>query len=299
MKYRKLGRTNLQVSELGFGAWAIGGALKLGEQSLSYGQTSNKESLRALRVAMDNGINFFDTADIYGDGLSEQLIGQAIKGRRGEVVVATKVGNVVKRDELRFDLSYSHIVEACEKSLKRLGTDYIDLYQLHFPPESDEYLEALGELKKEGKIRFAGVSIAHQFDKAKQFMESEVIDTLLLYYNLLLRTAEDVVLNHARRHNIGIIVASPLSRGLLTGKFGKNINFSAEDVRSRWNDGEKDRDWFLEQLEAVAKIKSKLTVNNERLTNFSLNFPLWHPAVSTVIAGMKNEEQLLQNLKSF
>ena len=164
MQYRKLGRTGLEVSEVSFGAWAIGGGFELGGSGIGYGTTDDATSKKAIKRALKLGVNLIDTADAYGAGHSEELIGEVMDGRWGSCHVATKVGNERRDPEPgRKNFSRDYIIGACEKSLKRLRKDAIDLYQLHNPPaeigEGDEVFETLAMLKEQGKVRFVGVSI--------------------------------------------------------------------------------------------------------------------------------------------
>ena len=164
MNYRTLGRTGLRVSEVGFGAWAIGGPSKLGDVEIGWGGVDDAASLRAIEAAFDAGVTFFDTSDAYGAGRSEVLIGKALRAKRDQVVIATKVGNRTSADgKWVKDFSKQWILEGIEASLKRLGMEYVDLYQLHSPTDTADYreeaFEALEALKVKGKIRYYGVSV--------------------------------------------------------------------------------------------------------------------------------------------
>src|SRR6266513_1515187 len=190
MKYRKFGSTGFQVSEIGFGAWAIGG----NDHGNSYGPTQDDESSRAIKTALDLGCTFFDTADVYGFGHSEELLGQALKGSRDRVILATKGGSDFYHQPSRLNFTETHLTYAVEQSLKRLGTDYIDLYQVHDPPfsviEHGRLFEPLEKLKAQGKIRFYGVSI---HDPAEGLLALKIgrPAAIQMVYNYLRRNAAE------------------------------------------------------------------------------------------------------------
>jgi len=291
MKTRKLGSTNLQVSEVGFGAWAIGGD-RFGN---SYGPTKDEDSLRAVAAALDFGCTFFDTADVYGHGHSEELLAQALKGRRPQVVIATKGGNDFYHDPPRLNFTESHLLFAVEESLKRLGTDYIDLYQLHNPPftviESGRVFEPLEKLKAQGKIRCYGVSI-HDPQEGLLAMKAGKPAAIQVVYNYLRRDAAEELFARAEAEGVGIIAREPLANGFLTGKYTKDSVFPVGDIRHQWPS--KHQTQLVNQIESFKKSlgQSPLT-----LAQASIRFVLAQSAVSTVIPGCKTAEQALENFQ--
>jgi len=281
------------VSEVGFGAWAIGGPAKLGQNTIGWGPVHDSTSLRALQACFDNGINFIDTADVYGWGHSEELIGQAFKGKRDRVIIATKVGNRLdKYGNWIKDFSPQWVTQAVEASLRRLQADYIDVYQLHSPDVdfkySDAVFEVFEELQQSGKIRFYGVSIgpvAHGLEISRLNKGS----LFQVVYNLLRRELEADLFRVAQEKNIGIIARVPLASGFLTGKFRKGHRFHPEDHRSKRSGEEIDR--TIEKVESLRFLEN----DDRTLSQAALQFCLSHPAVSVCIPGAKTPEQVRMN----
>jgi myo-inositol catabolism protein IolS len=292
MKYRTLGRTNFSVSEIGFGAWAIGG----NQFGNSYGTTKDSESIDALFSAIDQGCNFIDTADVYGHGHSEELIGKALEGIRKEIIVATKVGGDFYHNPNRLNFDGDYIRFALEKSLKRLNTDYIDLYQLHNPPlhliQDAEVFDILFKLKKEGYIRAIGVSIFEPTEGVAA-IRNDSVDCIQVVFNILNRLAAKDLFPLARDNNIGIIAREPLNNGILTGKFSGDELFEDGDIRSRWPQK------HFEHLVNFTQSLTNLTKFEERsLAQTAIQFVLAQSAISTVIPGMKTADQVKENLRS-
>jgi aryl-alcohol dehydrogenase-like predicted oxidoreductase len=236
MEYRKFGATDLQVSVIGFGAWAIGGNAKVGDIPIGWGPADDATSRKAIFAAVDAGINFFDTADFYGLGHSENLLGETIGGNN-EVFVATKVGQRAAGDTIVADYSKQYIQQACEKSLHRLKRNQIDYYQLHNARMhhllQGECIEAMEELKAAGKIRYWGLSL-NTFEPAPEagfLIQHNYGDGFQLVVNIINQLALPLV-REAGRAGYGIIARMPLQFGLLTGKFDKTANFSPDDHRS-------------------------------------------------------------------
>lgn len=288
MKYRTLGRTGLNVSEIGFGAWAIGGT--------SYGPTRDEDSIEALETVWEHGVNFFDTADTYGHGHSEELIGRFLKGRRDEAVIATKVGWDFYHGGSRQNFDPDYIRFACGESLRRLGTDRIDLYQLHNPKleqiERGAFFEVLDGLKQEGKIRFYGVSV-YTPAEAVAVIRSGKADTLQLIFNLIDQRPVLEVFPEAVEKNIGIIAREPLACGLLTGKYSASSAFPKTDHRNGWPREKKELD-----LQKLSRLQVSLKTERVSPVEAALEFVLSFEAVSVVIPGMKRKEQALENLKA-
>ncbi len=289
MKFRKLGKTNLLVSEIGFGAWAISGR--------GYGPTDDKESIRALHRALDLGINFIDTADIYGDGHSEELIGRVLKERGDkETVIATKFGWDFYRDGgIKSNLKRNYISFALEKSLKRLGRDCIDVYQIHNSKpadiEKDSVYETLDELKNQGKIRFYGVS-AFYVEDGISAVKTEKPGTIQVIYNILDQEAEARLFPLVLENDIGIVAREPLASGLLTGKYNENSKFPKTDHRHVWSKK------FLEDgARKIGKLKF-LEREDQTLIQAALRFSLSHKAVSVIIPGAKTVKQVEENISA-
>ncbi|MBM4254293.1 MAG: aldo/keto reductase [Deltaproteobacteria bacterium] len=287
MHYRTLGRTGVRVSDVGFGAMTIGGEI--------FGATDDQESLRALNHALDMGMNFIDTADAYGRGHSEELLGQLLKTRRKDVVLATKGGNqfTVRQGLRNFDPDY--ITSALEASLKRLQIDTIDLYQLHNPsPEvmrQGAIFERLDRCKREGKIRFYGVSLEKTEDGLVA-IETGKPDTLQVVYNILHQDPEEQLFPLAQKENIGILARVPLERGVLTGRFKKREEFVEKD----WRRGAFPEDGLAQTHAAVEKLDFLVKGDVPNLAQAALRFILSHPAVSTVIPGIRTVRQVDDNL---
>lgn len=288
MKYRQLGRTGLQVSEIGFGCWAIGGT--------SYGPTKDSESLEALETAWDHGVNFFDTADTYGHGHSEDLLAKFLKNKlRDKVVVASKVGwDFYHPGGSRKNFGLDYIRFAIDESLKRLEIKYLDLYQLHNPSleliREGKIIGVLEELKQQGKIRFIGISI-HKEEEALAAIDDGRVDALQLVFNLLDQKMADRVFAYAQDKNIGVIVREPLACGFLTGKYTADHVFAKDDHRRRWL-----KDKLENEMKKIEQIKTALPSGRVSLTQAALEFVLGFDEVSVVIPGAKTREQVLQNL---
>lgn len=287
MKYRPLGRTGLQVSEVGFGCWAIGGT--------SYGPTDDKTSLEALEAGWEGGINFYDTADTYGHGHSEDLLAGFFKNKpREKFIVASKAGWDFYHGGSKKNFDADYIRFAVEKSLARLKLDAIDLHQLHNPGiekiKSGEPVSELEKLKKEGKIRFIGISV-HKEEEAFAAMEDPRVEVLQLVFNLIDQRMAEKVFEEAKLKKIGIIVREPLANGLLTGKYQAGHRFVKTDHRNRWTDEQLGL-----QLEKIEKLRSVLATERLTMARASLEYALDFDAVSTVIPGAKTASQIRENM---
>ena len=296
MNYRKFGKTDLQVSEIGFGAWAIGGAAKVGSMPIGWGNTSDEESERALLAAIDAGINFFDTADFYGFGHSEELIGRVISHRK-DVIIATKVGHRNINEKIVFDYSGDYIRSACEQSLRRLKRNTIDYYQLHTARlehlHNGECITAMEDLKRSGKIRYWGLSLNtfHPQPEAEYLIDKKYGDGFQLVFNIINQRASEV-LKLASRAGFGIIARMPLQFGLLTGKFKSDARFDPADHRSFRLTPEIIQTANKKLNDKVWPIARELHLNE---TSMALSYILSHPEISTVIPGIRTEEQVKLN----
>lgn len=281
MQYRQLNGTDLQVSEIGFGGWAMG-KLFWGEDVV------DEESVAAVRRALELGINFFDTAAVYGGGHSERVLAQGLGKRRGEVIVATKGGR--RRSEegkLYNDSSPEGLRGECEQSLRNLGTDYIDLYQVHWPDEGtpfEETMAALLGLRDEGKIRHIGVS-NFTIPMLDRMRAAGPLVSLQPPYSLLKRDIETELLPYCREHNLGVLCYSPMQRGLLTGKYRPGATFPESDTRS------KDPMFQGERLErivaAVDEMGRMAAAHGKTASQMAIAWVLSQPGVTVALCGAK------------
>jgi aryl-alcohol dehydrogenase-like predicted oxidoreductase len=296
MLYRKLGKTGISVSEIGFGAWAIGGATDAGGVPVGWGNASDDDSMAAIRRARELGVNFFDTADIYGHGRSESLLGIVLARTRKDVIIATKVGHVRNAaGEHRRDFSRQHIFYAIDGSLKRLRTDYVDLYQIHNPTmadlRKDEIQEAMEMLQSLGKIRYWGVSISLP-EEGLEIMQKGWGYTIQVLYNVLNQAPAQDLFPLAQAKGYGIIARVPLASGLLTGKFTAGTRFPPNDVRQNFLTPRR----LQEAVERVDEVKGIIGGASRSLSEGALRFVLNHPAVSTTIPGARNIHQVEANV---
>jgi aryl-alcohol dehydrogenase-like predicted oxidoreductase len=290
MRYREFGNTGMKVSEIGFGAWAIGG----NAHGNSYGHTDDRVSLEAVLRALDLGCNFFDTADVYGFGHSEEILGKVTRHNRDRMILASKVGADFYSGAAQQCFEPAYIRTALEKSLERLDTDYLDIYQLHNPPlkliERLETYSVLLDLKREGKIRAWGISI---FDPVEGLTALKIAqpDCLQVVYNIFSPKAAQELFPRAAQKNCAIIAREPLANGFLTGKYRHDSKFTAGDIRNYW-----PHDYIAARAQAAASLLPLL--KGRSLAQLSLQFALSPKAVSTVIAGIKTPEQCQENLQA-
>jgi len=294
MRTRILGKTGIEVSEVGFGAWAIGGPATLGDMEIGWGKVDDDESVAALHAALDAGINFFDTADAYGAGHSEEVIARAFAGKRDEVVIASKFGNRVIDGKWVKDFSPGWAREAIQGSLKRLNTDYVDLLQIHSPsPDfefTDELWKALDDLVASGKIRHYGVSVG-PWEQGFAVIDADKPETIQVIFSILQRgPSEGGLLEKAKDANVGIIPRVPLASGFLTGKFKKGHTFAADDHRSRMT-----RDEIDAQIENVERLRPIAERRGQTMAQLALSWILSHEQVSVIIPGAKTVAQVNDN----
>jgi aryl-alcohol dehydrogenase-like predicted oxidoreductase len=291
MQHRLLGRTGLRVSEIGFGAWAVGG----NAHGNSYGPTDDGVSVAAVRRAMDLGCNFFDTADVYGWGHSEEILGEALRGRRDEVFLATKVGGDFYHGGVRLNFEPGYIGFALDRSLKRLRTDHVDLYQLHNPPtelmSDPATYDVLESLKVEHKIDHYGVSV-HEPAEGLLCLEAGRPETLQVPFSLFRQDWIDELFPQARKANVGLIAREPLGNGFLAGKIAPSARFVPGDIRSYWPPG------MVAGRAAVAQRLSFLAKEDRTAAQAALRFVLAFPEVSVAIPGAKTAAQVEENLRA-
>lgn len=289
---RVLGKSGIEVTKIGVGLWAIGGT--------EWGETDDKESLDMISAALDMGINFFDTADVYGDGHSETLLGRAMQGRRDRFIVASKIGwngfdhenGVSKYDTV------DKLVAGVETSLDRLQTDYLDLIQCHIDfrePNMEMFVQGFQKLQDQGKVRAYGVSTS-DFAYLQEFNADNKTATLQIDYSILNRTPEAKIFPYTMAHDIGVLVRGPLAMGILTGKFSSESTFEEGDFRRNWIENPDERKIFLNDLEKVEKLKP--LAEGRSLAQLSIQFVMQHPAVTVAIPGARRISQLKENVKT-
>jgi aryl-alcohol dehydrogenase-like predicted oxidoreductase len=297
MKYRPLGRTGWNVSEISFGAWAIGGF---------WGNVSDDESLAALNRAIDEGVNFIDTADVYGDGRSERLIAQLKKNRKDEIIVTTKAGRKLPKQTVE-GYSRANLTRWIEDSLRNLAVDALDLLQLHCPPtdlyDHAEAFELLDDLVKAGKIRYYGVSVETIEDALKAIEHPNVQSVQIIFNCFRQRPAEEFFLR-AKDKKVGILARVPLASGMLTGKLRADSQFAKNDHRNFNRHGEmfdmgetfSGVDYEV-GLKAVEEIRGLLP-EDVSMSQFALRWILMFDAVTCAIPGGKNPAQVSDNCRA-
>jgi aryl-alcohol dehydrogenase-like predicted oxidoreductase len=297
MHYREFGRTGWKVSEISFGAWAIGSA---------WGEVDDSESIAAMHKCIDLGVNFFDTADVYGDGHSERLISRILKERKEEVIVVTKAGRRLS-PHVADGYNKDNLTAFVERSLKNLDTEALDLVQLHCPPTEvyyrPEVFEALDDLVKAGKIRYYGVSV-EKVEEALKAIEYPNVQSVQIIFNMLRLRPSELFFQEAKRRKIGILARVPLASGLLTGKMTKDSAFASDDHRNFNRYGQSfDRGEtfsgvdYETGLEAVEEIR-KLVPEGATMAQFALRWILMFDSVSCAIPGAKRPSQAEDNIKA-
>jgi aryl-alcohol dehydrogenase-like predicted oxidoreductase len=297
MNYRQLGRTPWKVSDISFGAWAIGGA---------WGQVSDGESMAALHAAVDCGVNFIDTADVYGDGRSERLIASLKKDRKEEIIVATKAGRRLPRQTVE-GYSRQNLTAWIEDSLRNLSSESLDLLQLHCPPTSlydhAEVFGMLDDFVKAGKIRYYGVSV-EKMDEALKAVEYPNVQTVQIIFNCFRQRPADAFFDRAREKRVGILARVPLASGLLTGKFQADSRFAPDDHRNFNRHGEAfdvgetfSGVDYLTGLQAVDEIR-KFVPSGMSMAQLALRWILMFDAVTCAIPGGKRPAQIIENCRS-
>lgn len=297
LKYNQLGNTDLKISELSFGTWAIGGA---------WGKTNDQEALRGLERAIELGVNFFDTADVYGDGHSEQLLAKVTSRMKQDIYIATKFG---RAGDIYDSDNYSEetVTKYCEDSLRRLNRDYIDLYQIHCPPmeilQAGNVFEVLDKLKEKGKIRYYGVSV-ETIEEGLFVIDNTKASALQVIFNIFRQKPLNTLFPRAQEKNIGILSRLPLASGLLTGKFTTDSTFEEDDHRhfningDAFNVGETFAGLdFAKGIELSNKL-SRIAEGRGNMTRASLKWILEHEAVTSVIPGFRNVKQVEDNISA-
>jgi len=283
-------RSGLEVSEIGLGLWAVAGS--------EWGAIEDEASLDAIDAALATGVNFFDTADVYGAGHSEELLGRAMIARRDRFVVATKIGWVgydPQAGRSQYD-TVKKLVTGVEESLRRLNMDHLDVIQCHidYPePNTPVFVEGFRKLKEEGKIAAWGVSTSN-LDLLQRFNAEGDCNVLQTDYSILNRTAERDILPYCQESGIGVIVRGPLAMGLLTDKYSASDTFPESDFRRAWIQDPEQNEQFRRDLRMVERLRG-IIPEAETMAQFALRFVRSHPAVSTVIPGARNRQQAHSN----
>lgn len=297
MQYRELGRTGFKVSTISFGAWAIGS---------TWGTVDDKESMAALHKALDCGVNFFDTADVYGDGHSERLLAQLRKERSERFYVATKAGRRLN-PHVPSGYTRENLTAFVERSLKNLETDSLDILQLHCPPTEVLYMpevfDVLDDLVKAGKLKHYGVSV-EKVEEALKAIEFPNVKTVQIIFNIFRQRPSHLFFEQAIKKKVGILARLPLSSGMLTGKFNANSTFESTDHRAFNRDGagfDKGETFsgfnYETGLKAVESLR-KIIPSNMTMTEFALRWILMFPAVTCAIPGAKRPAQVEENVRA-
>jgi aryl-alcohol dehydrogenase-like predicted oxidoreductase len=298
MNYRPLGRTGWKVSDISFGAWAIGG---------SWGEVSDEEALGALNKAIDCGVNFIDTADVYGNGRSERLVAQLKKSRREEIIVATKAGRRLPTQTIE-GYTRKNLTTWIDESLKNLSTNCLDLLQLHCPPTElyshPEVFAMLDDFVKAGKIRFYGVSV-EKVEEALKAIEYPNVQIVQIIFNCFRQRPAEVFFPKAKEKKVGILARVPLASGMLTGKLRRDSSFAADDHRNfnlhgqAFDVGETfsgvDYNTGLDAVEEIRALLPGGASGNPSLAQFALRWILMFDAVTCAIPGGKRPDQVADN----
>ena len=296
MQYKQMGRTGLKISAMSIGTMFFGT------------QVAEEEAIKTLDLAFDKGINMFDTADAYALGKSEEIVGKAIKNKRASVVLATKIGHRGGRGPNDSGLSREHIIQGVEVSLKRLGTDYIDIYYAHTPDYAtpiEETLRAFDQLVRQGKVRYVACSNIRAWQLTKSLWVSDQnnlarYDCIQSVYNLLTRDVEYELLPCCAAEGVGVTVFNPLAAGFLTGKYDPNQPPPADNRFGRERTGKREQElyWSPANFKAVAELKKIAEDHGRSLVQFSLAWIINNPVVSSAVVGASSAKQLEDNVKA-
>jgi aryl-alcohol dehydrogenase-like predicted oxidoreductase len=295
VKYRKLGKNGPDISVIGFGSWAIGG----GGWASAWGSQDDQLSIDSVRAALDAGVNFYDTAAAYGLGHSEEVIGQALKGDRDKVILATKCGLVWGEDKnITRSGTYDSILQEAEASLRRLGTDYIDLYQMHWPAENapaEETMRAMDKLVQDGKVRYVGVS-NYDVPLLEKSLSVRHVDSLQPPYSILRPAIEQAVLPFCQEKGIGVVAYSPLTSGLLSGNYSYDTKFGDDDWRSR--NKAHTGEGLRSNVDRAEKLKGIAARFDITLPQLAIAYVLAHPALTSALVGVRKPSHILSVLSA-
>jgi aryl-alcohol dehydrogenase-like predicted oxidoreductase len=297
MEQRPFGQTGLEVSAIGYGCWEIGGG---------YGDIEEAEFVRAVERALDLGINCFDTAEGYGMGASERALGQALGRRRDEAIIVTKFGMAYRDKPNMRDSSRERVIASIDKSLKNLGTDYVDVYLVHWPDRNtpfEETMSALDDIVREGKVRFVGLSNFKR-DEIEACMRVRRVDVVQYGWNMFDRRMQHEILPYCQEQNIGFMAYGSLAYGLLTGTLAKDVDFGGADWRARQGkmgsiriaDALFGPEQYPHNIDAVNELKEIATRSGTSLPQLALRWSTSHPAVSTSLVGCRNVAEVEDNV---
>jgi aryl-alcohol dehydrogenase-like predicted oxidoreductase len=288
---RPLGKSGIHVTEIGLGLWAAGGG--------EWGPSDDAEISNAIDAALDLGVTFFDTADVYGNGHSEEVLGRAMQGRRDRFVVATKIGwrGFDGKERRTAYGSVRELIAGVESSLERLQTDYVDVIQSHISfrdPTMEVFLEGFQQLQRDGKVRAYGVS-SSDLEYIQAFNHDGRSATLQIDYSILNRTPEADILGYCQKNGIGVIVRGALAMGILADKLDESSSFPEGDFRRKWQSEPEQQAVYRQDLAKVRELRA-LVQEKRTLAQAALQFTLAHPAVSSVIPGARNVRQVQSNV---
>ncbi|CAM4405467.1 aldo/keto reductase [Paenibacillus tarimensis] len=295
MKYRKLGKNGPEISVIGFGSWAIGGS----GWASSWGSQDDELSVESVRAALDAGVTFYDTAAVYGLGHSEEVIGRALGSDRDKVVLATKCGLVWDEDKnVTRNGTYDSILREAEASLKRLGTDYIDLYQMHWPDTgtnapAEETMRAMDKLVQDGKVRYVGVS-NYDVPLLEKSLTVRHVDSLQPPYSILRPAVEKEILPYCQEKGIGVVSYSPLTSGLLSGNYTYETTFDEGDWRSR--SAAHTGEGLRKNVDKANRLKTIAARYDITLPQLAVAYVLAHPALTSAIVGVRKPSHILNIL---
>ncbi|MBF0247639.1 MAG: aldo/keto reductase [Alphaproteobacteria bacterium] len=297
MRHRALGKTGLTVSEVGMGTWPLAGALNIAGRPFGYGEVSEDQALATIKQALDGGVTLFDTADFYGLGRAEHYLGAAL-ATTPEAQIVTKAGYIPDgRDGTCVDVSREHLIAALKRSLKRLKREAVDIFLVHVVPTSAEAWqgasEALSVMKREGLARHTGLSVAASFDNAAPYLDDPTIEVVEVYYNLFFNRFADTIHAQVRERNLGVLVASPFGRGILSNAFDATRRYGDDDVRRDWS---ADSPRHKADLDRRARVEDICARNGVKVGDAALSFSLALDGVSCVIPGMRTAEHVAANL---
>jgi len=300
MNYRRLGKTKLNVSEVGLGCWELGGETTINGIPLTYGQVHKNTASKIIQTAIKMGINVFDTADTYSLGNSEKRIGNEIKNIKKKINIFTKGGIIPAQNTplpVEIDLSYEYLLSSIKRSLCRLQTKKITLFQAHKPPKNETELHELKKvfkkIKDDGLASFCGVSIGLDYEIGKKLIDSGFVDTLQFYFSLIDYKPTIELLSHAKKNNIGIIISEPLGQGFLSGKYNENHQFAKNDIR-RISYSNKI---IKEKIKKANQFKF-LQTKNRSIAQIAIAYVLSYKEISVCIPGSSSEKHVILNANS-
>ncbi|WP_373229260.1 aldo/keto reductase [Cohnella sp.] len=295
MKYRKLGKNGPEISVIGFGSWAIGG----GGWASAWGNQDDQLSIDSVRAALDAGVNFYDTAAVYGLGHSEEVIGQALKNDRDKVILATKCGLVWDENKAtKRSGAFDSVIREAEASLRRLGTDYIDLYQMHWPAEdapAEETMQAMDKLVQDGKVRYVGVS-NYDVSLLEKSLTVRHVDSVQPPYSILRPAIEKELLPYCQEKGIGVVAYSALTSGLLSGNYTYDTKFTEDDWRSR--NKAHTGEGLIANVDRANKLKEVAARFDLTLPQLAVAYVLAHPALTSALVGVRKPSHILSVLSA-